>query len=180
MYIEHPGVPTEPAPAKASAVALDSKTFGHDGVTATPAMVLIQQGDTTPVVQLLSGKPFKVFRPCPHDIVMEEIAHSLGNQCRFNGHCIEYYSTAQHSAFVAALLADEHPQMQLEALFHDGDETLGLPDLITPVKSTMNGFRYRQKQIGRAVAIRFGLPEVESREVKQADLIALETEGGIT
>jgi hypothetical protein len=43
------------------------------------------------------GERFRPLDPDPELIFINDIAHALGHKCRFNGHCDEFYSIAQHS-----------------------------------------------------------------------------------
>src|ERR1035437_8999101 len=51
-------------------------------------------------IQTYSGRRFCPLSPNPDAIVLQDIAHSLAMQCRFNGHCKKFYSVAQHSVYV--------------------------------------------------------------------------------
>lgn len=61
---------------------------------------------------------------------IEDIAHALSNLGRFTGHTSEFYSVAQHSCYVAALLP---PGLELAGMLHDASEAY-LGDMATPLK----------------------------------------------
>lgn len=113
------------------------------------------------------------------DITIEDIAHALSMQCRFGGHCVEFYSVAQHSVHVAEVVSDwmNEPTLMLEALLHDAAEAY-LLDLPRPIKHAPALAEYRalDKRVDQAVRARFGLPLTMSAEVKEADEIMLATE----
>lgn len=69
------------------------------------------------------------------DIDIEDIAHSLGNICRFTGHTREFYSVAQHCVHVAerAHRFTGGTTDRLHALLHDAHEAY-LNDLSAPIK----------------------------------------------
>ena len=66
----------------------------------------------------------------PRYFDIEDIAHSLSQLCRFNGHCIGTYTVAQHSCIVAEYARDEH---KLIALMHDAAEAY-IGDIPRPLK----------------------------------------------
>lgn len=71
----------------------------------------------------------------PRDIYIEDIQHALSNICRFNGHCREFYSVAQHSVHVSEWLARNGSDTitQMVGLLHDASEAY-FGDIIRPMK----------------------------------------------
>jgi hypothetical protein len=84
-------------------------------------------------IQLYSGVKFYPLNAKSELIFIEDIAHSLSLQCRFNGHCEKFYSVAQHSVLVARKCPDEY---KLWGLLHDASEAY-LSDIISPIKNTI-------------------------------------------
>jgi len=125
-----------------------------------------------PVIQTRSGIYFNLLNPRPEDVRIEDIAHALANLCRFGGHTREFYSVAQHSCLVAALVPDH---LKLHALLHDAAEAY-CGDMISPLKMCVPGYVTIQKRIEAAVAERFNIPHELPAEIKRADLVALATE----
>ena len=68
--------------------------------------------------------------PQTSDIDIEDIAWSLSNIMRFNGHLSTQISVARHSLEVSRLVPAE---LQLAALLHDAHETY-VGDVVRPVK----------------------------------------------
>lgn len=68
--------------------------------------------------------------PDPALIDRRDIAHALGQLCRYGGHTPCHYSVAEHSLYVAAALP---PALRLHGLLHDAHEAY-LGDVISPVK----------------------------------------------
>ncbi len=51
----------------------------------------VTDGMSNTWLQTHLGKRYYFFNPKPADIEIEDIAHALSLQCRFNGHCSEFY-----------------------------------------------------------------------------------------
>jgi hypothetical protein len=134
-----------------------------------------------------TNKRFRPFDPRPEDVDIEDIAHSLAHQCRFNGHCGMYYSVAEHSLLVASNVA---PEFALWGLMHDAAEAY-ISDIVRPIKARLFVFcgeewgdgepdysqiRVSESRILRVIARKFGLVWPMPTEVETADLRALATE----
>lgn len=81
-------------------------------------------------IATFSGGYIYPLNPDPARIRIEDIAHSLANQCRFTGHVREFYSTAQHCVLTSYLVPDDY---RLWALLHDASEAY-ISDIARPVK----------------------------------------------
>ena len=92
-----------------------------------------------------------------------DIAHSLGNLCRFTGHTRVFYSVAQHCYHVA-----ENCDDPWEGLMHDAREAYA-NDLATPVKSVLSDYRPLEQNIHEAIAHKFGLARNTPENVKEVD-----------
>lgn len=79
--------------------------------------------------------PFDAERWQPN---IEDIAHSLANQARFNGHGRFFYSVAQHCCLMAQFVKHKGFGKKdiLRALLHDAAEAY-FGDIVTPVKSCL-------------------------------------------
>lgn len=133
-------------------------------------------------MQTASGKAFYPNTCKPGDFDIEDIAHALGNVCRFGGHTLFHYSVAQHSVLVADYMIANAGRYSLEALMHDATEAY-IGDLIRPLKhdGSALGEAYLavEKKLEQALASQFGLtydlfgwPDI----VKHCDNVALATE----
>jgi len=126
-------------------------------------------------MQTFTGVQFWPLDPKVDEIRLEDIAHSLSLQCRFAGHCTEFYSVAQHSVLVSQNVP---PADALWGLLHDAAEAY-LVDLPRPVKrySTM-GTLYRQieERVMLVICAKFGLGEMMPDSVHTADDVILMTE----
>lgn len=126
-------------------------------------------------MQTFTGRQFWPIDPRPEEIFIEDVAHALANQCRYAGHCKQFYSVAQHCVIVS-YSCDPHDA--LWGLLHDAPEAY-LVDLPRPVKRYSElGSHYKaiESRLMIAVCERFNLPMVEPQSVKKADDVALVTE----
>ena len=62
-----------------------------------------------PYVSTFLGNRFFLTNPHIDDVAIEDIAHGLAYQCRFNGQTRAFYSVAQHSLMVMSLVPEEMP-----------------------------------------------------------------------
>lgn len=95
-----------------------------------------------PYCMTLSGANIPYTGPLPADLItIDDIAHALSMQCRFNGHTRTFYSVAQHS-LNCALAALEHHGVRdanalLAVLLHDAAEAY-IGDIIRPYKKLID------------------------------------------
>ena len=127
---------------------------------------------TTPYVSTFSGNRFYPLEPRIDHVAIEDIAHGLAYQCRFNGQTREFYSVAQHSLIVAALVP---PKLRLAALLHDAAEAY-LGDMVKPLKVLLPEFAAIEDKVSALIAQAFDIDFSDYAPIKRADLIALATE----
>jgi hypothetical protein len=78
-----------------------------------------------------SGFIVDLMNPDPETILIDDIAHGLANNCRWNGHTQEFWSVAQH----CCMMFDAAPKEErLTYLFHDVEEAYW-GDIIKPLKN---------------------------------------------
>lgn len=131
--------------------------------------------EQTCCIQTFSGISFNPLDPKVDNIHIEDIAHSLSMQCRFNGHIKKFYSVGEHCVRVSWIVP---AQYALWGLLHDGGETY-FSDLPSPIKNASDiGTVYRayEKALMDVICDKFGLSRKEPPAVKQADRILLMTE----
>lgn len=136
-------------------------------------------GTTTAV----DGVPYNLFDITDKDISLQNIAHSLSKQCRYNGHVGSkhiyyanqgYYSVAQHSVRMseAALLAYGDVLLAMGCLVHDAAEFF-TGDMIRPLKRALKleGDTINTIEGGAdgAVLEYFGIPEDIIPIIKKID-----------
>lgn len=126
-------------------------------------------------IQTLWGNEYDPFKPDSDIINIQEIAHSLAMQCRFNGHTKQFYSVAQHSVLVSKLLEEWGHSLHTlkQGLLHDAAETY-VGDTVSPIKRNIPDIQIQYNH--QAVARRFGLSYPSPDCVAQADVTMLMTE----
>lgn len=122
-------------------------------------------------IQTFTGKHFFPLDPRAGDVDIQDIAHALGQLCRFNGHCRCFYSVGQHSILVSSLVAPEH---RLAALLHDAAEAY-LSDISRPIKHQLR-VKAIEYKILAVILSRFGVLDYPHTEIKRADNVMLATE----
>jgi len=108
-------------------------------------------------IRTYTGKRFDVFNIKLEDMCIEDIAHSLSMQCRYNGHVSEFYSVAQHCVIVSRLCAAKG--LGLQGLLHDASEAY-VGDVVGPIKQTLVNYIVVEELVHRAVEKKFGLDEL--------------------
>ena len=118
-------------------------------------------------------------------IRLMDIAHSLSQICRFNGHTHAFYSVAQHSVTASRLIAPEHAAW---GLLHDAAEAY-IGDITRPVKRNLYAhvtegvvgdyvsINEIERNLQKLIASHFALswpPPVE--EIEEVDLQLLHSE----
>jgi len=120
-------------------------------------------------MQTFNGRKYWPMSPRPHEVHIEDIAHSLSLQCRYAGHCIKFYSVAEHSVLIARHLAAKHaPEVALAGLLHDAPEAYCV-DIPRPLKPYLTNYRAIEQDNWLAIAARFQLNRELPREVHEAD-----------
>lgn len=140
----------------------------------SPTLAFVRQPPmiTTDYVSTYLGNRFYPLRPQIDQVAIEDIAHGLAYQCRFNGQTREFYSIAQHSLIVAALVP---PPLRLAALLHDAAEAY-LGDMVKPLKVLLPEFARLEEQVTELIAQAFQIDFSDYAPIKRADLVALATE----
>jgi len=100
--------------------------------------------------------------------------------CRFNGHCRNFYSVAQHSLNTAKLIKKQgFPAItQLYGLLHDAAEAF-VCDMPKPVKELIPQYKHIENEIQAVIWDAFHIPrptEAEYAIIKKADELLLSYE----
>lgn len=114
-----------------------------------------------------SGLCFWPMDPCQTEVSMDDIAHSLSQICRFNGHTAVPYSVAAHSLNVERLLqVNGHDEkVRLYGLIHDAAEAYCC-DIPRLLKKFITGYDVVEANIMDAIYRHFQLPN-PSAQIKE-------------
>lgn len=131
------------------------------------------EGDiTTPYCSTFLGNRFYPLECRITKIDIEDIANGLAYQCRFNGQTNRFFSVAEHSLIVSALVPDE---LKFAALMHDAGEAY-LGDWVKPIKILFPELNALEEGVTNLIVEEFGLDFSNYAPIKRADNISLATE----
>lgn len=115
-------------------------------------------------IQTATNRHFSLAQPRAEDVCIYDIASALSKLCRFNGHCFEFYSVAQHSVHVAQLV---DPPYKMDALCHDAGEAY-YGDITRPQKLLYREITTQENRFGRRIAF-----DVFTQRIDRAIAMAL-------
>lgn len=116
-------------------------------------------------IDTFTGRSFFPLAPQPCDVDIADIAHMLSMKCRYNGATGEFYSVAQHGELLSrAVPAD----IAYAALHHDDAEAY-LPDVPSPVKPSLQGFKAIERRVESAIGEALGVNALHLPLVKPYD-----------
>ena len=133
-----------------------------------------------------SGRKMMFLQPTTESVCLLDITLHLSQICRFTGGSSQFYSVAQHSVFVAALVKQaldnesvsnqtvEYWDQILAALFHDAEEAY-MSDISSPLKSCIEGkYNWIAEGIRLKIYERYGIDSgYYNATVKAADNAAV-------
>lgn len=119
-----------------------------------------------------TGQFINLFDIDPEKIVLEDIAHGLAYNCRWNGHTKDFYSIAEHCIQASDKAPDE---IKLLTLFHDAEEAYW-GDMIRPLKMMLKthypALIDAMKRTRLAIFEKFGIEDGEGyKEFDGAELV---------
>ena len=140
-------------------------------------------------IQTYRGFAVNLIEPDIKTICIEDIARGLSRQCRYNGHCREFYSVAQHSVLVSEAIEkqlvhegeiEELDELAMWGLMHDAAESY-CGDVISPVKQILRmvddlEFGDIEARLMDVIIHRFNLAIPIPEIVREFDLRLLATE----
>jgi hypothetical protein len=121
-------------------------------------------------MQTYTGRQFWPVDPRPEEIFIEDIAHALSLACRYAGHCMRFYSVAEHSVLVSQNLPDH---LKLWGLLHDASEAY-LVDIPRPLKPFLTNYRELEDGVMEAVCKKFGLDYIADPFAMPSDVKAVD------
>lgn len=143
----------------------------------------MEQHKTSDWMQTHSGRRVYPLELEPDMICLADIAASLAKQCRFSGHCRQFYSVAEHSIRMTQVFPQNAP-LQRWALMHDAAEAY-LSDVTRPIKrrvhvvvrDAVRTFSDVEHEILDMIATRYGLQQpMPKAEIEYGDMVMLATE----
>jgi hypothetical protein len=123
-------------------------------------------------IQTYNGIQFWPADPSVEDVDIEDIIHSLANQCRYTGHTNQFYSVAQHCVICSENIIPKHAKW---ALMHDASEAY-ISDLASPIKKFFPNYMDMEEKIQMAIAKKFGLELPMPKQITEMDYRVLATE----
>lgn len=116
---------------------------------------------------------FYPIEPNKEDIYVEDIAHSLAQMARANGHFKHFYSVAQHcvNCCKEAKARGYSERVQLGCLLHDASEAY-LADITRPVKKYLTQYLTFEDRLQKLVYDKYGIGDVTEDElgmIKEVD-----------
>lgn len=120
-------------------------------------------------IETVKGNRFYFNRPV---FDYEEIAHSLSMQCRYTGHARRFYSVAEHSLLVSAIMLEFGLGDPREGLLHDAVEAY-LSDIAAPWKAMLPDYKRIEHELDGHFRRWAKLPATITDGCKRADWIAL-------
>jgi uncharacterized protein len=116
-------------------------------------------------IQTFTGRSIHPANPSPDEIHIEDIANALARQCRFGGHCLRFYSVAEH----CVLLCDHATgPNKFAALMHDASEAY-LADIPRPIKPILTQYHAIERHLMAMIADKYGFAWPLPDEVKYLD-----------
>lgn len=144
-------------------------------------------------IETLNGHFVDPLNMRPEDVRIGDIAHALSNQNRFNGYTSRPYSVAEHSVYVARVVARmydnagtsavmgltedifDRRSITRQALLHDATEAY-LLDIPRPVKLAIPAYGEIEARLWEVIAGVFDVPVEMHPFVKEADRRLCHTE----
>lgn len=124
------------------------------------------------VIPTYTGRQFRPMAPDPSEIDIEDIAHGLAFQSRFNGQTRHFFSIAQHNLAVAKLVPK---RVRLAALL-DNASAAYLGNLADPLNFLFPEISEMEKIVMAAIALKFSVTGFNDRAIQRANIVVRERE----
>jgi len=121
-------------------------------------------------MQTAGGRQYWPADPRPAEVHLDDIAAALSKQTRYGGHCLRFYSVAEHCIHIAFhLYSRGHGHaVAFAGLMHDASEAY-LVDVPRPIKYRLGNYTEIEALNMAAIAERFGFAWPMPDAVKDAD-----------
>lgn len=121
-------------------------------------------------MQTFTGRVFYPGDMSRTDIHILDIAEALSKQCRYGGHCLRFYSVAEHSIHVyrAAQRLGYTRRIQRAALLHDASEAY-LVDIPRALKPVIGRYYEVEDELMHLIAAHYDFDWPMPPEVKYLD-----------
>lgn len=123
-------------------------------------------------MQTYTGKEFYPLDARLDEICIEDIAHALSMQTRYSGHCLQFYSVAEHCVLAATCV---ETKLKLNMLMHDASEAY-LCDVPRPIKSSLTNYKEIEQKLEILIAQKFGLQFPFHEHIREIDNAMLDVE----
>lgn len=127
----------------------------------------------------VSGILFNLMDPDPDLININDIAHGLSNNCRWNGHTQSFFSVAEHCIRCYWMYKRETDLFQkkigLAILLHDAEESYW-GDVISPLKSIYPDIAKKMDHLRNLIYKKYGIYNNHRPVVKSIDKFMLRWE----
>jgi len=130
------------------------------------------ENDMDSYIELHSGAHYTPNKKAHFRWDITDIAHALGNQCRYTGHCRHFFSVAEHSVLCSLLAEDLGYCDPFEALMHDAHESV-ISDMAAPWKPHLPDYREAEAIAEMDLRAHYGLPPETTPGCKHVDYLAL-------
>jgi len=138
-------------------------------------------------IETFTGKRLYVLNPSKEAVCIDDIAHALANNCRYNGHTKKFYSVAEHCCILADYVlnrANLGPIEALRTLLHDSAEAY-ITDVPKPFKQELPDYQAIERRLEAVVLPAFGfssklpayLKELDRRVVRDERMQAMSRSG---
>ena len=123
-------------------------------------------------MQTYSGGEIYPIDPLPEEIDIRDIAGALSKMCRYGGHCLRFYSVAEHCVLLSRKIDEPH---KLAALMHDASEAY-LVDIPRPIKPFLQNYAEIEDNLMQAIALKFGFQWPMADAIRDIDTRVLADE----
>lgn len=129
-----------------------------------------EQPRTGDWIQTFSGRQFWPLDPRTNELDLVDIASALSKDCRYGGHCLQFYSVAEHCVLMTreARRRGYSIRDQRTTLLHDGSEGY-LRDVPRPIKGDLTNYRTIEDGLMERIALRFDVDWPIPPHVKALD-----------